>query len=345
MSGKLLYPYGRPTISGLFKSQATDFIVTENLGFEPSGEGEHLFLWIEKSMLTTHELIEHVARDFSVKARDVGYSGLKDKLAITKQWLSLYLPGQMNSLTLPEISKYKIISHAWHHKKLRPGTHRSNQFEAIIRGVKTLPDTSYQQLELIQNQGMANYFGQQRFGQKDDNVARALHAFTNARRARKLSRSKKSMYLSSLRSFLFNSILSRRIGLEYWDKPMPGDVFMLCGSQSIFYEPLSNVLLERIKKFDLSSTVSLYGSGKQLLQDDALALESKVVTEYESIKNCLIQQSSKLQMRATRVAVQGLSVDHDVGAETLHVKAGLPRGSYFTSLLAHFVDTDYRAGQ
>ena len=94
MPGKTLYPYGKPVISGLLKSAPEDFKVTENLGFEPRGEGEHLFLWIEKSMLTTHDLIERVASDFLVKARDIGYSGLKDKNAVTRQWLSLYLPGK-----------------------------------------------------------------------------------------------------------------------------------------------------------------------------------------------------------------------------------------------------------
>ena len=66
-----IYPYGKPVISGLLKSAPEDFKVTENPGFEPSGDGEHLFLWIEKAMLATHELIERVARDFSVKAGDI----------------------------------------------------------------------------------------------------------------------------------------------------------------------------------------------------------------------------------------------------------------------------------
>jgi len=339
MSGKLRYPYGKPTIGGLVKSRAEDFRVSEILGFEPHGEGEHLFLWIEKSMMTTHDLIEQVARDFGVKARGIGHSGLKDKIAVTRQWLSLYLPGKMCSLELPDISGYKLLAHAWHLKKLRPGTHRSNQFEVIIRNVESVPEGVWQQLELIRNQGMANYFGQQRFGLQGDNVERALHAFTNARRARKLSRSKNSLYISALRSFLFNCILSRRIGHRFWYKPMPGDVFMLNGSQSIFYETINEALLERYNEFDLSSTISLYGSGKRLLQGDALALEDQVLAEYETINQCLIQQKARLQMRATRVAVQNLTVTHDLPGKSLHIQVTLPRGSYFTSLLNHFVDT------
>ena len=339
MSGLLLYPYGKPAITGMLKTQVEDFKVTENLGFEPSGEGEHLFLWIEKSMLTSQDLIERVANDFSVKPRDIGYSGLKDKIAITRQWLSLHLPGQMKSLELPDISEYKLLDQAWHHKKLRPGTHRSNHFEVIIRNVEALPDISREQLDLIRGEGMANYFGQQRFGREHDNVERALHAFSSVRRSGKLSRNKRSLYLSALRSFLFNRVLSRRIEQGYWSRPMRGDVFMLSGSRSIFYEPINDALLKRYHQLDISSTASLYGSGKRLLQDDALEQEDRVLTEHETIRQCLIRQESKLQMRATRVAVEELNVDHDPLEGTLGISVTLPRGSYFTSLLDHFVDT------
>ncbi len=308
MAGKPLYPYGKPVISGLFKSRAEDFIVSENLGFEPDGEGEHLFLRIEKSMMTTHELIDRVASDFRVKARDIGHSGLKDKIALTRQWLSLYLPGQMGNLELPEISEYKLLAHAWHHKKLRPGTHRSNHFKIIIRNVESVSKICRHQIDLIRSQGMANYFGEQRFGRQNDNVERALRAFGDTRCTRKLSRTKRSLYISALRSFLFNRVMSHRIEQGYWAKPAPGDVFMLNGSQSIFYEPVDDGLLERYKQFDLSSTISLYGSGKRLLQDVALALEDRVLAEYETVLQCLNQQKAKLKMRATRVAVPGLRV-------------------------------------
>jgi len=339
MPGKPLYPYGKPVISGLLKSAPEDFKVTENLGFEPRGEGEHLFLWIEKSMLTTHDLIERVASDFSVKVRDIGYSGLKDKYAVTRQWLSLYLPGKMTRQETPDISEYKLLGQTWHHKKLRPGTHRSNYFEVIVRNVVVLPDTSLQQLDLIRSQGMANYFGQQRFGRQDDNVERALHAFTNNRRARKLSRSKKSLYLSALRSHLFNRVLSRRIEQGYWDKPISGDVFMLSGSRSIFYESLNDALLTRFTQLDLSSTISLYGIGNRLLQDDALELENQVLADYGAIRQCLIQQKAKLAMRATRAVAQGLNLSHDPLKSTLYIRLTLTRGSYITSFLDHFIDT------
>ena len=339
MPEKPLYPYGKPAISGLLKSLPEDFKVTENLGFQPQGEGEHLFLWIEKSRLTTHELIKRVASDFSVKPRDIGCSGLKDKIAVTRQWLSLYLPGKMTRLVIPDISEYKLLSHAWHPKKLRPGTHRTNYFEVIVRNVEALPATSLRQLDLIRRHGMANYFGQQRFGRRDDNVEKALQAF-NGGRARKLSRSQRGLYISALRSYLFNCVLCSRIEQGYWLKPVPGDVFMLSGSRSIFYQSVNDALLERFKQMDLSSTISLFGTGRRLLQDDALKLEDQVMDNHEEIRRCLIQQKAKLQMRATRVAVQGLELNHDAVNRTLKIKLSLARGSYFTSFLDHFIDTE-----
>ena len=81
MTGTLAYPYGKAKVSGTIKSQSTDFRVDEELGFEPDGEGEHLFLKIEKTGLSTHELIDRIAVDFKLKPRDIGYSGLKDKHA------------------------------------------------------------------------------------------------------------------------------------------------------------------------------------------------------------------------------------------------------------------------
>ena len=212
MSALLLYPYGTPEISGVIKTSAADFLVDEILGFEPSGEGEHLFLKIEKTGLSTHELIDQIALDFNIKPRDVGYSGLKDKHAITRQWLSLHLAGQMQSMKIPETSSYKILAQGWHAKKLKPGSHRSNRFEVVIREVDSFGEITRQQIASIREKGMANYFGQQRFGVSDDNVNRALQVFANARKTRKLSRTRKGIYLSALRSELFNQILSARIG-------------------------------------------------------------------------------------------------------------------------------------
>ncbi len=340
MTAVLCYPYGKPAINGRLKTVAEDFFVDEELGFEPAGEGEHLFLKIEKSGLTTQELIDRVARDFGIKARDIGYSGLKDKMAVTRQWLSLHLPGQMHKAMNVNPDGYVILKQAWHDRKLRPGTHRFNRFEVLLREVHQPGEKTLRQIESIKTFGMANYFGQQRFGADSENVQRALQVFANKRKARKLSRNKRSIYLSSLRSELFNQILSTRIQANIWQEPIEGDVFMLAGSQSIFYEKLDDEILSRYRQFDISSAVSLYGAGADKLRDSAFKIEQQVYSDNQEICQCLLDLNTKRKMRSIRVVVEDFYFDYQAEKQQLRFKARLPRGSYFTSLLNHFINTD-----
>lgn len=339
MNIALVYPYGAAQVSGTIKAQPADFKVVENLGFEPSGEGEHLFLLIEKSGLSTHELIDALARDFKLKPRDIGYSGLKDKLAVTQQWLSLHMPGQMHQFEMPEINGYTVLQQGWHHRKLKPGTHRTNSFEVIIRNLEGFTEETARQIDSIKSMGMANYFGQQRFGERRGNVSRAIQIFSNPRKTRKLSRNKRSLYLSALRSHLFNQTLASRIESGYWQQPIEGDVFMLTGSQSIFQEALNDDIRSRYQNFDLSSSASLFGEGDSKLADQASAIENRVFSEYPEIVECLLRLKVKLQMRPIRVAVEDLDVEHRGKEKSLLIKATLPSGSYFTTLLDHFIDT------
>ena len=338
MITSLCYPYGESNAKGRIKQFPEDFRVDESLGFEPTGEGEHLWLNLRKTGQTTQELIEQLARDFNIKARDIGYSGLKDKQAVTSQWVSLHLAGQMHSVTMPEDTSYEILSQAWHLKKLKSGTHKSNSFDVLIRDVEGFDNNTEQKIESLKQYGMANYFGQQRFGMRDDNVSQALQIFANARKTRKLSRNRKGIYLSSLRSALFNQILNARIVKKIWQEPVEGDVFMLSGSHSMFQERLSNEILERYAGFDLSSTASLFGQGEARLNAKAAEIELEIIEQNIEIANCLLAQKINRQMRSVRIQVKQLEVDYQANENTLRVRAELPRGSYFTTLLCHFLN-------
>jgi len=340
MNDNLHYPYSRPLASGLLKFRPEDFRVDEILGFLPSGEGEHLFLRIEKSNLTTFDLIDRVATDFNLKQRDVGYSGLKDKQAITRQWLSLHLPGKMRDFQMPPVDGYQVLDQGWNHKKLKPGTHCANTFEVIIRDVAVFDDQSLKQIESIKKEGMANYFGQQRFGEQADNVKRALQVFANPRKTRKLTRSKKSLYISALRSHLFNQILSRRIENGHWLEPLPGDVFMLAGSRSVFSSALNDEIISRYREFDISSTASLAGEGDNQISGLAKEIEDIIYADNTDALECLYRLKAKQQMRALRVKVEDFHVEFNGDDQTLVIQARLPRGCYFTTLLNHFINTD-----
>ena len=336
MSQELAFPYGAVTSSAVFKSTPGDFEVEEDLGFEPSGDGEHLFLWVEKSGLGTLELIERLARENALPPSLFGHSGLKDKHALTRQWLSLHLPGKASPITAASGDGYRILRQLRHHKKLRPGTHRSNSFRVCLRRFDALPDETRQQIESVARQGFANYFGRQRFGRQQDNVRQALAQLGK----RRLPRSRKSLYLSSLRSHLFNQILAQRIRLGHWRDPVDGDVFMLRGSHSIFSDALDADLIARYRSMDISSCASLYGAGRNLMSAQAFEIEQQQFARHGEITDCLDRHDSKLQMRPLRVAADSFDYDYDATAATLRLELSLPTGSYVTTLLDHFVELE-----
>jgi tRNA pseudouridine13 synthase len=329
-----VYPYGSPVINGVLKSTPADFQVNEELGFEPDGEGEHHFLLVEKTGLSTPELITRIAHDYSLHPRLVGYSGLKDKHARTTQWLSLHLPGKSLPAGKSAGDGYRILQQARHRRKLRPGTHKFNAFQLCLREVKKLPGQTIAQINSITRQGFANYFGAQRFGRRQDNVKQALAQLAN----RRLQRSRRSILLSSLRSYLFNQILAQRISGGHWGKPLAGDVFMLRGSHSIFKDEINADLLARYQQLDIASTASLYGMGRNQITDEAQAFEEQVFAQHEDITGCLDRQGMKLQMRALRAVVDDFSYDYDAEKRNLSLKLTLPAGSYVTSMLEHFID-------
>ena len=328
-----VYPYGPAVASADLKSRPDDFEVSEELGFEPAGEGEHLFLRVEKSGLSTHELIGCIARAYSLEPKLIGYSGLKDKHALTRQWLSLHLPGKNTTYGLLEGNGFQVLKQVRHTRKLHPGSHSHNAFKVRLRDVADFSAQTREQLDAIAARGFANYFGTQRFGRQQDNVKQALVELPRGR----LKRSRRSLLISALRSHLFNRVLAQRIHLGHWDLPLEGDVFMLRGTRSIFTDTLDDALIDRYRVLDIASTGSLYGAGQNLLGEEPRAIEARVYAACEEITSCLDQQGAKLQMRALRAVVEEFSYDYDDGKKTLALKANLPSGCYMTTLLEHFV--------
>ena len=325
----LSYPYGKPLLRGEFKSSPEDFVVVEELGFEPDGQGEHCLLLVEKRGLGTLEMIDRIAAEFQLEARDIGYSGLKDKQAVTRQWISIPYTGK--AVAIRNGSEYRVLEQHLHRRKLRRGSHRSNYFEVCLRRVEYFGEAARAQLKSIFQNGFANYFGEQRFGRQQDNVAQALRSLSRPR----MARWRKGLLISALRSHLFNQIVARRIELGLWQEPLQGDVFMLTGSHSIFSEPVDDTIRQRFANLDIASTASLYGSGPCLLKGQARDIEEEVFSANPDITRCLDRHGAKRQMRAMRAVVRDPAIEYESTADRLRLKLRLPAGSYLTSLLDH----------
>jgi tRNA pseudouridine13 synthase len=165
-------------IGGTLRNQPEDFVVEEIPLYEPTGEGEHLAMFIEKRNMSTLQLVSLLAARFGVRRRAVGYAGLKDKRAVTRQMMTVHLPGRPESEAVPlEDDRVRVIWAARHRNRLRRGHLGGNRFSICVRGVQ--PEAvlrARRVLEVLGAAGVPNRFGPQRFGVMGNNhlVGRAL---------------------------------------------------------------------------------------------------------------------------------------------------------------------------
>jgi tRNA pseudouridine13 synthase len=199
------------------KAAPEDFRVRERLGIHPSGEGEHLLIQLEKTGIGTPELSRMLADAHGLEPVDVGYAGMKDKRAVTSQWFSLRGVTELDE-TVIAIDGVRLLKQIRHRQKLRRGDLAGNEFTIRLRDVDAIP--GIEAARALAETGAPNYFGGQRFGW--DNLDKAI-AWLSDRRRRRVSRFKQSLYLSVLRSFLFNEVLAHRVAAGNWDRVMEGD--------------------------------------------------------------------------------------------------------------------------
>jgi tRNA pseudouridine13 synthase len=225
-----------PGTGGLHKAVPEDFVVDEMPAYAPSGEGTHTFVRIEKRGLTTAEAIARLCRALDVSPRDAGAAGQKDRHALTRQWLSLPDVDPARALAAT-VEGVRVLEAARHGNKLRTGHLLGNRFTLTLRGV--VPDGLARARAIIDRlveNGLANYFGAQRFGARGDNAARgkALLATDGSKRGPRISPNERRMLVSAYQSELFNRYLDARIIDSLVDKPVAGDVLKKTDTGGLF---------------------------------------------------------------------------------------------------------------
>src|SRR2546423_12525792 len=109
-----------PGIGGRIKQVPEDFEVEEIPAYEPSGQGDFLYLWVEKRGMGAEYFTRQVARRLGLAPGEVGTAGLKDRQAVTRQWVSVPDVGN-EALTLLEGDGIRLLQVNRHSNKLRPG--------------------------------------------------------------------------------------------------------------------------------------------------------------------------------------------------------------------------------
>lgn len=333
--------WGEPPAAAVIRSTPEDFMVTEELGFEPSGEGEHAFLYLQKRELNSMELLQRVATLSGVAERDIGISGLKDRNAVTRQWFSVGLAGRPEPdwKELEAAGDVQVLASARHLRKLRRGVHRANRFKLTLREVSGERSALEQRLEQVRKEGVPNYFGEQRFGRGGATLEQALRWSGSG--GRRLTRAKRSLYLSALRACLFNKLLAGRVVAGDWNRILDGDVCMLQGSRSLFAcEQADEKLSARASEGDLHPGLPLWGKGISPASAQRARQQRELLQPDSAVCEFLEQAGLELAWRPARLLADDFCWKFcDDGA--LQLDFSLGAGAYATALLGEIVR--YRA--
>ncbi len=330
------YAFGGVAGTAKIRSSSDDFMVEELLGFDLSGEGEHIYLQIQKSEENTEYIARQLAKFANLPSRAVSYAGLKDRHALTTQWFSVHLPGKKelawNSF---ETSSIKILSSKRHLKKLKKGALKGNRFFLILRNWQGDCSQANTIMESIQSSGIPNYFGEQRFGIDYNNLERAKELFSGKKFS---NRHKRGLYISAARSFLFNHILSQRVTENTWNQAISGDLMMFDQSNSYFKaDEIDDSIKQRVQAKQIHPSGPLWGKGSPESSLAAFDIEQQIADRYDVFSNGLEQIEAAPAQRPLRVNVENFCWEWLSNTE-FKLSFTLPAGSYATCVLREFID-------
>lgn len=336
MLAELNYFYGKPTTSGIYKQQYEDFIVQEELGFELTGEGEHVLVYLQKRDCNTVFVAEQLAKYVGIAAKQVSYAGLKDRQAVTEQWFSLHMPGQETpDFTNFDLAGCQIKRVTRHNKKLKIGALQGNHFKIILKELSQHAEIETK-LALIKQHGVPNYFGEQRFGRDQNNIEQAIKWAQGEISVK--DRKKRSFYLSAARSAIFNDIVSQRIEQNIHQTVLEGDILQLANRGSWFVSKADEIatLQQRLQQGEINITVPMVGDSSLNTQGVALQFEQSCLNKWSNFADLFKKERLETARRSLLLRPEQLNWQW-LGEHSLEISFYLPSGSYATSVIRELI--------
>jgi len=353
------YYLNHSQIDVYFKQSKDDFVVTEIPLYEFTGEGEHVILKIRKKDLTTWDALEIIASKVGCRSRDIGYAGLKDKNAMTVQYISILkkFEDKIDTFEHPQI---KILEKTYHNNKIKTGHLKGNKFFIRLKRVQPMHKMKIEAaLAQIATHGIPNYFGFQRFGNDGDNYLKGKDIIDGKLKEKK--RKLKQMYINAYQSYLFNSWLSKRIevsklidgfkaneiaskvGLDVDTikeiqkqkhplKILKGDVFSHYPYGRLFYVENMEEEAEKFYNRDRVPTGLLAGSKAKFAIDDALKFEEEFIEDTK-------ENGAR---RFAWVFPSEISSEYKEVKAWFELSFELPKGSYATEVISELLHIDLR---
>jgi tRNA pseudouridine13 synthase len=330
-----------PGIGGRLKERPEDFVVEELPAYEPCGEGEHLFLWVEKTNVAADELTRHMARALGISPRDIGTAGLKDRRAVTRQFVSVPAHCERDVGRI-ETERIRVLSSKRHGNKLRTGHLRGNRFSILVRETEANALSKCAPIaQAVARHGFPNYYGDQRFGREGETLRIGLDLISGRSTVGSIPPSRRRflmrMSLSAVQSAIFNTVLAERIGDRLLGTVLPGDVMQVVASGGPFVVADARVEQERFDRRETAITGPIFGPRMTAPRDVPEAREARALTHW-GLSFDDFSRYPKLTSGTRRPLVVWPD-DLRVGPEADGVKFDfqLPSGVYATTLLREFL--------
>lgn len=344
----LAYAFGPSGLGATIKQEFVDFRVDEELGFECTGQGEHLYLRVRKQDLSTTDVAKRLQALARLPPTAIGYAGMKDRRGDCTQWFSVQLPSEDESrINAFEDTGLTVLETRRNGRKLKIGSHKQNHFQIRLRNCQGDPARFAERLSQIRAAGVPNYFGEQRFGRELSNLVQ-VQALMEAvlgngnvgeRRREGGQHFKLGMLYSAARAYLFNQVLSERVETGSWATYLCGDVPNLAGTDRCFNVAegaWDETLQRRLRDFDIHLTGPLAGmvdpKDKYISKGKAADIEEAVLGQYPTLVKGLVRCGLVAARRPLRFMPGQLQWEWE-SRDTLCLRFALPRGCYATSLL------------
>jgi len=329
--------------SAVIRATPADFVVEELPAYDPAGSGDHAFITLRKTGLTTMRAVDLLARALDVDSKDAGHAGLKDRHAVTTQTVSLLFPQDRDleqAVAALDLEGIEILGATRHEHKIRPGHLRGNRFRITLRELETGADDRISaRLDQLAAEGIPNAFGPQRFGRDGTNPQRAL-AWLSGKTPGPRNRSMQRLLFSSVQSLLFNQVLERRVASGTWNRILAGDLAKKHDSGGLFLVPSApDELAEasrRAASGQISPTGPIFGAKMRWPEAEVAEIEREVLAESDLDESLLktFKRLGKGTRRALRMLLDQVSCDTGNERSFLTVSFVLPKGGYATTVLS-----------
>ena len=318
------------------RTSCEDFEVEEIPEYQPCGDGEHLFLWIEKRNLSSGELLNVLSRQLNVSSRDIGVAGQKDRRAVTRQFVSVPSSAEPQIEQLAD-DRIQVLSAVRHGNKLRTGHLKGNRFRIALPLEETSDNVlaaAISRMERLETFGLPNYFGPQRFGFEgrtaEDGMAFLRGDIKASHWPPRKRRHMKRLVASAAQSAVFNVCLANRVSASTFNVAGPGDVVCRVGGiRPFLFDDLDPNADFEVMPMGPMPGPKMVASAGRVFDEEQQALHD---LELSAEDFC---QESKLTPGTRRpYVVRPVDCSAELAGQTLVLHFALPPGSFATILLA-----------